>query len=63
MRIAPSPRIASVIVTEREYPAFFRETVVVNRTVVVRDRGLEFVHSITPERLEDLRQSPQPLPA
>jgi hypothetical protein len=37
-----SPRIASVIVTEREYPTFFRETVVVNRTVVVRDRGPRF---------------------
>jgi len=37
-----SPRIASVIVTEREYPVFFRETVVVNRTVVVRDRGPHF---------------------
>jgi hypothetical protein len=37
-----SPRIASVIVTEREYPVFFRETVVVNRTVVVRDRGPRF---------------------
>jgi hypothetical protein len=37
-----SPRIASVIVTEREYPVFFRETVVVNRTVVIRDRGPRF---------------------
>jgi hypothetical protein len=37
-----APRIASVIVTERDYPAFFRETVVVNRTVVVRDRGPRF---------------------
>src|SRR5882672_1937220 len=37
-----SPRIASVIVTEREYPVFFRQTVVVNRTVVVRDRGPRF---------------------
>jgi hypothetical protein len=37
-----APRIASVIVTEREYPVFFRETVVVNRTVVVRDRGPRF---------------------
>jgi hypothetical protein len=37
-----SPRIASVIVTEREYPVLFRETVVVNRTVVVRDRGPRF---------------------
>src|SRR5215510_861991 len=37
-----SPRIASVIVTEREYPVFFRESVVVNRTVVVRDRGPRF---------------------
>ena len=37
-----SPRIASVIVMEREYPVFFRETVVVNRTVVVRDRGPHF---------------------
>ena len=37
-----APRIASVIVTEREYPVFFRETVVVNRTVVIRDRGPRF---------------------
>jgi hypothetical protein len=37
-----SPRIASVIVSEREYPVFFRETVLVNRTVVVRDRGPHF---------------------
>src|SRR5947207_2883835 len=37
-----APRIASVIVAEREYPVFFRETVVVNRTVVVRDRGPRF---------------------
>jgi uncharacterized protein DUF6600 len=34
-----SPRIANVIVSEREYPTYFRDTVVVNRTVVVRDRG------------------------
>jgi hypothetical protein len=34
-----APRIANVIVSEREYPTYFRETVVVNRTVVVRDRG------------------------
>src|SRR5262245_41021924 len=37
-----APRIASVIVTQREYPVFFRETVLVNRTVVVRDRGPRF---------------------
>src|SRR5262249_25856305 len=37
-----APRIANVIVSERQYPVFFRETVVVNRTVVVRDRGPRF---------------------
>ena len=37
-----APRIASVIVTEREYPVFFGETVVVNRTVLVSDRGPRF---------------------
>src|SRR5215470_8588490 len=37
-----SPRIASVIVTEREYPVFFRESEVVNRSVVIRDRGPRF---------------------
>jgi hypothetical protein len=37
-----APRIANVIVSEREYPVFFRETVLVNRTVVVRDRGPRF---------------------
>jgi Family of unknown function (DUF6600) len=37
-----SPRVASVIVSEREYPVFFRETVLVNRTVVVRDHGPRF---------------------
>jgi hypothetical protein len=34
-----APRIANVIVSEREYPTYFRETVLVNRTVEVRDRG------------------------
>src|SRR5262245_13800329 len=37
-----APRITSVIVTEREYPVFFRETVVVNRSVIVSDRGPRF---------------------
>ncbi|MFL5115036.1 MAG: DUF6600 domain-containing protein, partial [Microvirga sp.] len=37
-----SPRVANVIISQREYPTYFRETVLVNRTVVVRDRGPGF---------------------
>src|SRR5262249_17748086 len=34
-----APRVATVVIPEREYSAYFRETAVVNRTVTVRDRG------------------------
>jgi hypothetical protein len=37
-----APRAASVIISEREYPTYFRETVVVNRSVIVSDRGPRF---------------------
>ena len=37
-----APRAASVIMSEREYPTYFRETVVVNRSVIVSDRGPRF---------------------
>jgi hypothetical protein len=37
-----APRAANVIISEREYPTYFRETVVVNRSVIVSDRGPRF---------------------
>jgi hypothetical protein len=37
-----APRAASVIISEREYPTYFRQTVVVNRSVIVSDRGPRF---------------------
>jgi hypothetical protein len=37
-----APRIASVVIREREHAVFLRETVVENRTVIIRDRGPRF---------------------
>ena len=37
-----APRIVSVILPVRQYSAFIGQTVIVNRTVVVRDRGPRF---------------------
>ena len=34
-----APRIASIILPIRQYDVFIRQTVIVNRTVVIRDRG------------------------
>jgi len=34
-----APRLARVILPARDYPIFLRETIVVNRTVLLRDRG------------------------